>query len=189
MKAKQREFFKAWIKTGDPLSAYKATSYMRPNDERNDKSLRAAAYAVMRSKSFKAAIEAHQVEFERKQAEASAMALDWVVSEHRRYMALAEEKGNLAVATKNLEMIGRTRGIYQDTLTLDVGQRQAMSEAQEVEARRLAGLLVAEQVSGTVVCVDAGNIDTGESGASGVEPIECEVVEVLPEVCDANDCE
>jgi len=186
MSAQQRAFFESYIVKHNTIQAYKDAGYVKPNDKRGPDAIKNAAYAVLQGQRIRAALQAHTANIERQAQIEAAMSLDWIVDEHRRLMAKAEESGNLAVATKNLEMIGRTRGIYQDTLTLDVGARQALSEAQEVEARRLAGLLVDEQVAGGVVPGGARSLGTGDVVASDVEPIECEVVGVCD---DANDGE
>lgn len=60
--------------------------------------------------------------------------------EHLRLSILAEQKGDLVNATRNLEGYGKTYGAYMDVVKDATEQQKELNEAEQAEARRLVDL-------------------------------------------------
>ena len=58
---------------------------------------------------------------------------------------MAEQVGNLSIATRNLEGVGRTLGAYQDMVSITVDARREFSKQEMDEARRLARVLILDE--------------------------------------------
>ena len=67
---------------------------------------------------------------------APVLSPEWVKNEHKRLAALAEKDGNLSIATRNVEGIGRTLGVYQDNVQVTVEAKREFTQ-QEDDAIRL----------------------------------------------------
>ena len=79
---------------------------------------------------------------------------DWCRAEHWRLAKEAEASGNYAAATRNIELIGRTYGIYQDGVSVDIARVKEFSVTEAAEAKRLAALMITDSVAREV---EAGN--------------------------------
>jgi len=143
-------FFNARCAGADALTAYDTAGY--DPDGTNTTHRRRNARNIERAKRMVKV----KLEYEQHREECDAFDkrcdLDWIVANHKRIMAAAHKKGDLAVETRNLELIGRTRGVYADTVQVDVAARREYSEAEKIEGRRLARLMLedmqAEDVEG-----------------------------------------
>lgn len=139
---KAKLYVAEYVQHGNTLKAYRNAGYARGKQEADLERHKAAAYQIRKGKHVRQALVEH-ADHRADLAQAKKdYALDWIVSEHERLMGLAEVKGDLAVATRNLELIGRTRGAYADVVVGDVVARREYSEAEEIEGRRLARLLL-----------------------------------------------
>lgn len=72
---------------------------------------------------------------------------DWCRAEHWRLAKEAEASGNYAAATRNIELIGRTYGIYQDGVSVDIARVKEFSVTEAAEAKRLAALMITDSVA------------------------------------------
>lgn len=141
---KGKRFVAEFVRDGNAARAYQVAGYIADGARMDSEKVRRNAYNVTRGRKVRTALcEYAQERDALKQAKAD-FALDWIVLEHQRLMAKAETKGDLAVATRNLELIGRTRGVYSDTVRLDVGRQREYSEAEQIEAARLTRILLTE---------------------------------------------
>ena len=137
---KGRVYVTSLIKDGNALKAYEVAGYTSDSEKGDSEKRKRNAYNVSRGKRIQRALLEH-ADHRKALAEAKKdFALDWIVSEHERLMGIAERAGDYAVATRNLELIGRTRGVYADNVLVDVGARRAYSEAERIEAARLTRL-------------------------------------------------
>lgn len=165
MNPKQKAFFTSFIQDGNALKAYQDAGYVENRDGVPQAWLQRRAYSVLRGKAVRLAILEHEEQRARLDEAKRDYALDWIVSEHERLMQVAEEKGDLAVATRNLELIGRTRGVYSDSVVVDVAQRREYSEAEKIEAARLSRLLLMEDAEA----------DKPEAPDAPEAPVEAEI--------------
>lgn len=60
--------------------------------------------------------------------------------EHQRLAKLAEDKGDLPTATRNIELLGKTIGAYTENIHTTTERQKELTEAEEEEARRLANI-------------------------------------------------
>ena len=65
--------------------------------------------------------------------------------EHTRLAALA--KGDLAVAARCSELAGKRLGAFVDVHAVDLPERRAYTEAEQIEGQRLARLLILDQIA------------------------------------------
>ena len=161
----RQAFVAAYVKDGNALSAYLAAGYVTENHGKEREYLKRRAYSVIKGKTVSQALLEYR---DRRDALAEArkdFALDWIVSEHERLMQVAESKGDLAVATRNLELIGRTRGVYADNVMIDVGQRREYSEAERVEAARLSRMLLTEGDSGESKALEGDSVQDSDDSS------------------------
>jgi len=144
MNPKQRAYFASFVQDGNALKAYLGAGYVQSRDGHPQDWLRRRAYQVRKGKAIvKALVEYEEHRADLAEAQAS-FSLDWIVSEHERIMADAHAKGDLAVETRNLELIGRTRGVYVESVAVDVGRMREYSEAERLEGLRLSRLLLTD---------------------------------------------
>jgi len=89
-----------------------------------------------------------KAEIERLQAKTALktdITIAHIQSEHERLAALAEAKGDLSTATRNLELLGKTIAAYKDTLqTSDLDKAKELSESEAVEAKRIASIRLSD---------------------------------------------
>lgn len=137
-------FFVAYVQDGNALRAYEVAEYGGNGRKQDVAHKRQNAYSVTRGKAFQAAVLEHRAHKDELAQAKRDFSMDWSVREHQRLMAKAEKAGDLAVATRNLELIGRTRGIYADTVQVDMAARREYSKAEQVEAVRLSRLLLTD---------------------------------------------
>ena len=146
--SRRRAYVAAYVKDGNALKAYMAAGYVTEEHGRSLDYLKRRAYSVHKGKAVRAAILEHK---ERAAEDAEARKqfnLDWVVKKLEDLLELAIAKGDLAVATRDVELIGRTRGFFTDSVVVDDGQRRAYSESERIEAARLTRLLLKEGEGG-----------------------------------------
>ena len=145
--SKAKLYVAEYVQHGNTLKAYRNAGYTRGKKDADIERHKAAAYQIRKGKWVRQALVEH-ADHRADLAQAKKdYALDWIVFEHERLMKAAEVKGDLAVATRNLELIGRTRGVYADSVRIDVAARREYSEAEEVEMLRLSKLLLLEDAS------------------------------------------
>jgi hypothetical protein len=144
LKPRLQAFLVAYVQDGNALRAYEVAEYGSNGRKQDIAHKRQNAYSVTRGKAFQAAVLEHRAHKDELAQAKRDFSLDWSVQEHQRLMAKAEEAGDLAVATRNLELIGRTRGIYADTVQVDVAARREYSKAEQLEAVRLSRLLLTD---------------------------------------------
>ena len=78
---------------------------------------------------------------------------EWKISienqqaEHRRLAKLAEDKGDLTTATRNIELIGKTIGAYQDVHKDATVQQVELDESKRAAARRIASITLRERTA------------------------------------------
>ena len=160
--SRQKAFVASYAKDGNASTAYAAAGYILPGKPVSKRVIQQRAYAVLHCQGVARAIDAlRQAAIDRQEA-ARVFAVDYIVEEHRRLQLLAESKGDLAVATRNLELIGRTRGAYSDSVQVDVARAREFSESERVEAARLSRLLL--------LGYDVEGPAAGRAGAAGALP-------------------
>jgi phage terminase small subunit len=104
----QRAFVYEYLKNGQNASqAYLAAGYAQGKRPTHTSAL---ACRLLKNDSIRAAIARRAEEAEK----ASTITLDYVREEHKRLAGIAEAKGDLASATRNLELTGRTIAAYTD---------------------------------------------------------------------------
>jgi len=142
LSVKAKAFLLEYFKSGNAVKAYQDAGYVTGKDEVEEVRLRRRAYSVLKGRRVSDARLEHARHSEELEEARKQYQLDWIVSEHERLMKVAEIAGDLATATRNLELIGRTRGAYADVVQVDAGRRRDYTEAERIEARRIAGLLI-----------------------------------------------
>jgi len=106
---------------------------------------------ILRRPEIQARISRLQAEQARR-AEAQVMVdAEVLCAEWWRLARVAEDQGILSEARLNLEAIGRARGVFSDHLTIDMPAMRRYADAERVEARRIAGLLIVQDVQAGVV--------------------------------------
>jgi phage terminase small subunit len=130
---KQTGFIEAILRGLSGVKAAKAAGY-----KGNDTTLAAVAYENLRKPHIKAAILKRKAEIE----VTTELTVEYIQREHERLARLAEEKLDLATATRNKELAGKTIAAYIDkkvTLNMDAGRRPPDRKAVESsEAKRKA---------------------------------------------------
>jgi hypothetical protein len=71
------------------------------------------------------------------------VSVELIRDELRRVQLLAEEKGDLATATRNVELIGKTIGAFRDGLDLDLSTSRQYSPVEREHYRRVSAVLLA----------------------------------------------
>lgn len=79
------------------------------------------------------------------------------LSEHYRLMHEAEAEHNLAMATRNLELIGKMAGVYSEGVSVSVEAIRAYSEAEIAEAQALARIRLEAGDVGEPVQIGTGH--------------------------------
>jgi len=133
-------FVRAYVDTGNQVSAYEASGYIEENHGLKRCKVGQRANRVFHGSKIQTALleyRHHQDDLDRLREDSR---IDWLRKEHERLMEAAEGAGDLAVATRNLELIGRMEGAYTDVMRADVAARRELSETEREEARRLADL-------------------------------------------------
>lgn len=142
---KGQRFVEGYLDHGNALKAYEDAGYVKDQDNGDGLKHRRNAYSVMRGIKVRQALVEHKEHRAVLDQAKKDYALDWIVSEHERLMEVAEEKGDLAVATQNLIAIGRTRGVYADTVRLDVAAQREYTETERLDAARLTRILLEDR--------------------------------------------
>jgi len=101
------------------------------------KSARVSGHNCITNYNIKQAIAKERQVF----AEKTGITVAYIQSEHQRLAALAEAKGDVGVATRNKELLGKTIGAYMEKQVI-IDDIEVMTDAEEAEARRIAGLLM-----------------------------------------------
>ncbi len=72
--------------------------------------------------------------------------IDFIRAEHRRLQRIAEKKGDLTVATQNMQLYGKTYAAYTEVVSSgeERKEQQALTEAEQAEIKRLTGVRLAE---------------------------------------------
>lgn len=83
----------------------------------------------------------------REYAEMAAADLGRVMSNIERTRLLAEAKGDHATALRAAELQGKRLGAFVDVCITDAPARRAFTAAEEIEARRLATLLILDGIT------------------------------------------
>jgi phage terminase small subunit len=181
--SRAKSFVESYISVGNCVQAYKNAGYALGANDQDKVKVARRAYSVLNGKRVRQALMEHQSQRARLNEAKATFALDWIVSEHERLKELAEQAGDLAVATRNLELIGRTRGVYREGLVLDVAERRQYSEAEQIEAARLARLLLMDGDAPEMLEAEAApapsgaqsknlDTDTNETGKSAAKKPE-----------------
>jgi len=139
---KGKIFVRVYVSGESAATAYETAGYDPGGTDTEHR--RRNAYNVKRGKRVTKALLEYEQDREARESFERRWDLDEIVGEHERLMERAEKDGNLAVATRNLELIGRTRGLYSDNVTIDLGAQRAYTEAEQIEAARLTRLLLVE---------------------------------------------
>lgn len=139
---KQKAFVENYRETGSALTAYKAAGYRWERDGKPMKYLQQRAYQVLRAGSVSMALTG-LVERQVRETEARKQwAIEHIVEKHMFLMDLALSKGDLTVATRNLELIGKTRGAYIEGVAINITHEREFSDREQRDARRLGALLL-----------------------------------------------
>jgi len=174
LKAHAQEYVRQYIRTGNQITAYETSGYVEENHGIDRGRLGQRANRVFHGARVQRALleyRHHQDDLDRLREDSR---IDWLRKEHERLMEAAEGVGDLAVATRNLELIGRMEGAYTDVMRADVAARRELSETEREEARRLADLRLG--VTG----------DTPDQESLAVLPgsVVSAVVDAVPDVVD-----
>lgn len=94
----------------------------------------------------RAIVDIERAEKQRIEAQ-SLWKIEFVRSEHLRLMREAEGKGDLAVATRNLELIGKTIGAYTETGRVDLAKVREFSDRERVEIQRITRILITHKTT------------------------------------------
>lgn len=150
---KQQLFLKVYLKTANPIVAYKQAGYKDNGGKQPDKWLRHKASHALNSPSIKAALAKIDKAKADQAVERDACTIDYIRSEHMRLATLAEAKHDLGVATRNLELLGRTVGAYVDGGPVDPKAHRAFTEKQRKEAKLITAVLIEKRLE---ITADAG---------------------------------
>jgi len=139
----QRAFAKEYYRTGNSLSAYKIAGYTWADKNGKPlKYLKQQCYRVSRLP----AVQSELKRLEDRDTAGTRYTVEYVREEHVRLAALAEAQGDLSTATKNIEMIGKMCGAYANNLNISVNEQRVMSDAERIEAKRLAQHMLTTEV-------------------------------------------
>jgi len=121
------------------VAAYMAAGY---SGHQNEKSQYIAATKTLMHPLVKAEIERLTALREQTDAAQAAWDIDRIRAEHWRLAALAEARGDLATATRNIEGLARTVGAYRDGIDISSERSKQLTAQEAAEAERLARLLL-----------------------------------------------
>lgn len=89
-------------------------------------------------------IIAAMAEYKRKIYDKQSITAEYIQSEHLRLAKLAEEKGDIANATRNLENLGKTIAAYTDNVNQHIQEQESIEQAEQAEAKRIAAIRLRE---------------------------------------------
>lgn len=148
LNAREEAFITEYAKTGNRITAWQNAGYKGVKDGKLKGWASEALQAILLRPHVATALAKLKSDLVAQRVDAERFTLEWLRHEHMRLAALAEASGDITNATRNLEAVGRTQGAYTDNMSLDAGKLRAYTEAERLEARRLAGLLLAADASG-----------------------------------------
>lgn len=135
---KQQAFVNEYIKDWNASAAYLRAGYA------NSGGYKINALKLLYKDYVQQAIEAKKAELQEK----TAITIAYIQAEHERLARLAEQKGDLATATRNKELAGKTVGAYVERVRAEQGEKERqLTEKEQAEARRLASIRLAEVVN------------------------------------------
>lgn len=77
-----------------------------------------------------------------------AITVEYIQSEHQRLATLAESEGDISVATRNKELLGKTVAAYIDkTQTEQLPQQKQLATKEQEEANRIANIRLQEKTA------------------------------------------
>jgi len=151
LKYKSKTFVAEFVKDGNALRAYLKAGYDIGKGDLGDDKHKRNAYQVTKGKRVAQALVEHNTHRQSLSEAKAAFTLDHIVIEHERLMEAAEAKGDLATATANLAYIGKTRGVYKESMTIDLPARLALADAEHAEATKITRLLMEGEAAAEVV--------------------------------------
>lgn len=161
----QQMYFKSYIVDSDAVKAYKAGGYIKEGQVLTQRQLQNKAWHVLNSTSMQAALAVHVAKREAERAKEDAITIDAVRAKLVELELLARKQNNLAVAVKCVELQGKTCNAFTDNLNVTSDQRREYTEAQQIEAKRLAGILLREKYQLPVIDAEATEVSTGENNS------------------------
>jgi len=174
LSAKRQTFVAEYVQDGNALRAYEAAGYATKYRGVEKKTLQRRAYSVLRGRFVRQALleeREQRAELDRDKKERS---LEHVLTELERVYALALKKEDLAVAARCIELIGKTRGFFKESVGIDMVARREYSEAEREECRRLAELRI-EQA-----------LESGSGSGSGIGPGAVAGPVLLARACEGH---
>lgn len=91
-------------------------------------------------------IKAFMVDYKAELHKNQAITIELQQQKHQRLALLAEAKGDLATATRNQELIGKTIGAYADRVITEPDKLKALTDKENEENRRLAAIRLTEVI-------------------------------------------
>jgi len=139
----QKKFAEYYFRHGIALKAYEQAGYkVKLENGENVPYLKQKAHQIVKSKGVQNALKV----LEDNQQAKDQYTIDFIRSEHLRYMELCEANGDMANATRNLEALGKTTGAYKDTLQIDSGKQKQLDELEYAEAKRISNMLLLDKL-------------------------------------------
>ena len=142
---KQERFAQYRSEDMDKVTAYKQAGYRWEDTLKGRHWASRYIYSLSKHAGIVKRISELTQERKEKAEDIREIGVDWVRSKHREYMKLCIAKQDYANATRNLELFGKTYGVYRDRLTVDVDELREFSEAQRIDAKRIATILLESQ--------------------------------------------
>ena len=162
---RQQAYVASYVLDGKALQAYLAAGYVQSVNGHPQQWLMRRAYSVRRGQAVATAILEDRERRAQLEADKQEHNLDSIVAELDRLKDLAVSKGDLAVAVRAVELVGKTRGFFTDGVRVDEGQRREYSEAERVEAARLSRMLLTEGDSGESKALEGDSVQDSDDSA------------------------
>lgn len=131
---RQEVFVDEYLKHGNGLRAYQTAGYDLGLDRKGGKpGVNRRVWGVLHGKAVQHAIEVRRAQELARQRDSADYKIDRMRDELWRLKEKAEGKGDLAVATRNVELLTKTIGGFNNTVTLAVEHRYSEQERQRAE--------------------------------------------------------
>lgn len=183
---RQIKFVEVYAETGNAVTAYKEAGYLWQRDGQPQSWLTAKAGELALRPNVHAAIERIKTERTRQNDAQTLFTIDFIRAKHVELFKECRQVGDMTNATRNLEALGRTVGAYSDNLIIDAGKVREFSEREQLEAQRLARLMLtgdvieAEPMPNTDSDVRSGRVTDGNEPVNAPETPITETEQLEP---------
>ena len=139
---REKRFCATYARTGNRVTAYKEAGYKWEEGGKSTKYMSQYISAILRRGKVRREIDRIQNELQERRLTRDEITADFIRDEHARLAKLAEEKGDLTNATRNLEAIGKMIGAYADQVSrMDINIRREWTPEELATINHIADAL------------------------------------------------